>query len=214
MKSKNFITIVILLTLIGCNRYSLYKSVYLKIYSAEKEFYDDLYKGVDRLSNSIEYNKIDRTFKTLFHKLSKEGSEYYIDPKKEFNIVWDKGGPEYCIWGIVWNNTKIIRFDKCLYGKPNKLKLRLIDSQNVIENSHEFMIYDLVNRWDTNTINKLSWKSITEFYSDTTLINFTDSINTIRNYNLPLGTTDPPAYTAAKVNLINSDIETIIFRFP
>ena len=198
----------------GCNKNILYDSVYREISSTEKAFYGNIYSGINRTSDAHESSKIIDTYKRIFHKLTVRGSKYYIDTSYEFHIVWSNGGPSYCIWGMIWNKDKIIRFDRCLYGKSKKLKIRLLDYQDIEEISHTYIIFDLVNRWDTGTINKLNWKSITEFYSDTTLISYADSINKARNYNLPLETTDPPAYTAAKVNLGTSDIETIIFRLP
>ncbi|MBW6537598.1 MAG: hypothetical protein K0B11_21495 [Mariniphaga sp.] len=206
--------VVMLITMIGCNKNILYDSVYRDINSTEKAFYGKMYDGVKRTSNSDECSKIIDTYKRIFHKLTARGSKYFIDTSNEFYIVWNNGGPNYCIWGMIWNKDKIIRFDRCLYGKSKKLEIRLIDYQRIEEISHTYMIFDLVNRWDTGTINKLNWKSITEFYADTTLISYTDSLNKARNYNLPLETTDPPAYTAAKVDIRTSEIKTIIFRLP
>jgi hypothetical protein len=170
--------------------------------------------NVNRTFDKKESRKVADTYKNVFRKISSSKSKFYIDTLTEIKILWCNGGPDYCISGMVWNKDKIVKFERCLYGNSNKLKIELIDHRKLLENTHDYIVYDLINKWDLITINELNGKSITEFYTNSKLLRFTDSINNARNYNLPLATTDSKLYTAARINMNKSEIETIIFRLP
>jgi len=216
MKQYKILIIISIVVLIfsNCNRNILYNEVYCEISSIENMFYENKYKDIDIEIDSAAKKRIKDTYITIFRKISNKKSKYYIDTLANFKLYWNSGGPGSSIWGMIWNNDKIIRFSRNIYRKYKKVEMTMISKNKIIENPNMFIVYDLVNRWDIESIEKLNWKTITDVYSDTALMIFIDNLNRTRNYDLPLRTTDPPIYTAAKIDLTKSEIETIIFQLP
>lgn len=215
MKQFKFLLLVsIVIINTSCNRNGLYEKVYCEINKVERNFYKNYYKGVDVEIDSTAKVKIRNSYFTVFDKLSNKNSKYYIDTLSNFKLYWNSSGPGTTIWGMVWNADKIIKFSFNIYSKREKVEMVLISNEQLIEKSAQYVVYDLINKWDIESIERMNWKTITEVYSDTTLMNFVDSLNKVRNYKLPIGTTDPPVYTAANVDLSKTEIETIIFQLP
>jgi len=216
MKQFKFLLLVsIVLINTSCNKNVLYEKVYCEITKVERNFYKDKYKEVDVEIDSAAKEKTKNAYFTVFNKLSNKNSKYYIDTLSNFKLYWNSSGPGTTIWGMVWNADKIIKFSLNIYSKREKVEMVLISNEQIIEKPAQYVVYDLINKWDIESIERMNWKTITEVYSDTTLMNFVDSLNKVRNYNLAVGTTtDPPVYTAAKVDLSKSEIETIIFQLP
>jgi hypothetical protein len=192
----------------------LYNKVYCDLNSTEKGFYKNRYKDIDIISDSAAVKRINDTFITLFRRISSKNSKYFIDPHSGFKIYWTSGGSGNSIWGMIWNNSKIISFGRNIYNNHEKAEMTIIPVDIIVGNPNKFLVYDLVNRWDTVTINMLNGTTLTDVYSDTTLMDLIEKLNKTRGYNLPIGNTDPPIYTAEKVDLGASNIETIIFRLP
>ena len=206
--------LILLMILNGCSNNYLYNCVYQSIRSFEDEFYSNKYNNLIVERDQHYMDEVKDSYKRILKKISNKRSKYYLDTSKGFKIIMNNGGPDPCIYGLIWNEERIIRYDKCIYGHNKKLSIQSILPEEIKANTYMYVAFDLVKRWDIESIEKLNWKSITEVYSDKALMNFIDSLNKARNYNLPIGTTDPPAYTAAKNDLTKSEIETIIFQLP